>query len=37
MGFEGLFSTIVEILQSVLMETILSFITEFLGQVFPGT
>lgn len=37
MGLEGLFGAIVEVFQSFLMESILSFITDLLGQVFPFT
>jgi hypothetical protein len=35
MGFTGLLGSIVEALQSVLLETILSFITNLLGQFLP--
>ncbi len=37
MGFEGLLGAIVEVFQSLLMETILSFITDLLGQILPIT
>jgi hypothetical protein len=35
MGFEGLLGAIFEVFQSFLMETILSFITDLLGQILP--
>jgi hypothetical protein len=35
MGFEGLFGAIVEAIQSLLLESILSFITDLFGQIFP--
>ena len=36
MGLDGLFSAILEAFQSVLMETILSFITGLFGQILPA-
>jgi hypothetical protein len=37
MGLEGLLGAIVEVFQSRLTETILSFITDLLGQILPTT